>query len=421
MKGTSIFQFKSWPKIHQPLPRTPRESQQLLNALTSSFRRQLDCAYPVSNAFPSKDGDRQPVNTESSVHATDRHLHNILDNPLFRIVPPKHVSHDRRSVEEQRRLAEEPMVVFDEMVASGSASASAITECLKSQLLLARFSDNDKVRDAMRDSKAASRVVNWFWASDGASRRMLLQSRASTGSLAKFMVAEGLQSTVMDWLKMLMKGDLGGYNGLMITDSAQQAFSHLLVDFLDAEIRYGGGLDSALNFYLRAYHMHSISQESRLESTGSTKAMLLAAGAQLSRVFMDEKPLEGHVSGYMYDSFMEVISTLASTRSLLHASVAVCHPTHPDPEPFVRFTEALTPGKFEKYSAARRDVFLRIGCEALRILMIERRDDRAAARLARQIQNLLPDTTVHATTSTSPKGDSSEGDYLLSRLELNLT
>lgn len=420
MKGTSIFQFRSWPKIHQPLPRTPRESQQLLNALTSSFRRQLDSAYPVSNASVLKDGDRPPVNTESSVHATDRHLHNILENPLFRIVPPKHVPHDRRSIEEQRRLAEEPMVVFDEMVASGSASAPAITECLKSQLLLARFSDNDRVREAMRDSKAGSRLMNWFWASDGASRRMLLKSRASTSSLTKFMVAEGLHSTVMDWLKMLMKGDLGGYNGLMVAGSAQQAFSHLLVDFLDAEIRYGGRLDSALNFYLRAYHMHPISHEPHLESIGSAKAMLLAAGAHLSRVAMDQKPLGDHVSTCLYDSFMMVISTLASTRSLLYASVAVCHPAHPDPEPFARFAEGLTVNKFEKYSAARRDVFLRIGCEALRILIIERRNDREARRLARQIQNLLPDTTAKQTTSAS-KDNQSDGGYLLSRLDLNLT
>lgn len=313
------------------------------------------------------------------------------------------------------------MVVFDEMVASGTASASAITECLKSQLLLARFPDNDRVRKAMRDSKAASRVVNWFWASDGASRRMLLQSRATTSSLTKFMVAEGFHNIVMDWLNMLMKGDLGGYNGLMAADSAQQTFSHLLVNFLDAETRYGGGFDSALNFYLRAYHMHTLSHESRVESIGSAKATLLAAGAQLSRVAMDQKPLEDHVSTYMYDSFMEVITVLVSTRSLLYASVAVCHPAHPDPEPFIRFTESLTPGKFEKYSAARRDVFLRIGCEALRILMIERRNNREAARLARQIQHLLPETAAPENTNTSPERSSSEGEYLLSRLDLSLT
>lgn len=424
MKGTSVFQFKSWPKIHQPLPRTPRESQQLLNALTSSFRRQLDRAYPASNTAPNQDGDRQPLNTESSVHATDRHLHNILDNPLFRIVPPKHVSYDRnalRSVEEQRRLAENPMVVFDELVASGSATATAVTECLKSQLLLVSSSNHDGVRKTMRESKAASRVVNWFWASDGASRRMLLQSRATTASLAKFMVAEGFHSTVMDWLKMLMKGDLGGFNGLMIEGWGQHAFSNLLVDFLEAETRYGDGLDSALNFYLRACHMYfSFSRQPQPGSIRSAKSMLLAAGAQLSRAAMDQKPLGDQVSPYIYDSFVEMISTLASTRSLLYASIAVCHPVQPDPEPFIRFTEALTPSKFERYNAARRDAFLRIGSEALRVLMIEQEDDRRATYLAHRIQQLLPGTTTSEPIDASSKRESSE-DYMLSRLVLNLT
>src|SRR5467141_2839805 len=68
MKKTSILNLKSWPKIHPPLPRTPRESQQLLSALTSSFRRQLDAA------------GNKPV------QSTDRHLKSILDNPLFRVV-----------------------------------------------------------------------------------------------------------------------------------------------------------------------------------------------------------------------------------------------------------------------------------------------------------------------------------------------
>lgn len=416
MKGTSIFQFKSWPKIHQPLPRTPRESQQLLNALTSSFRRQLDQAYPASNVSSHNETDRQPLNPESSVHATDKHLHNILDNPLFRIVPPKAklVSPDRytpRSVEEQRRLAEEPMVVFDELVASGSATASAVTECLKSQLLLARSHDDHGVSEAMKASRAASRVVNWFWASDGASRRTLLQSRASTTSLTKFMVAEGLHNTLLDWLRLLMNRDLGAYNGLIGEGLARQTFSHLLIDFLDAEIRYGNGFGSALKFYLRTCHMTKVD--------ASAKPMLLAAGAQLSRVAMDQKPPIDNVSTYLYEEFMDVISTLTSTRSLLFASVAVCHPSQPNPRPFIRIVETLSPTKFQKYNTARRDAFLRIGCDALRIL-IDRNNDRDATKLAQQMQCLLPDTTESTASDKSRNRVTSE-DYLLSRLDLNLT
>lgn len=414
MKGTSIFQFKSWPKIHQPLPRTPRESQQLLSALTSSFRRQLDRAYPAANSS-NHESDRQPLNTDSSVHATDQHLHTILDNPLFRIVPPKGPTHDQhtfRRLEEQRRLATDPMSVLDEMVASGSATATVIVECLKSQLLLAR-STND-----MKTSRAGSRVEHWFWSSDGASRQMLLQSRGSTAALSKFMVAEGLQATLFEWLKMAMAQDLGGYNGRMKEEQSRQTVSHLLVGFIDAEIRYGAGLGSAIQYYLRACQMHFSTHIT--DGVQSGKPMLLAGGAHLSRAVMDQKPSIEIVSENLYGEFSEVISTLSSSRSLLFASVALCHPGKPNPQPFIRFVEGLSPAKFQAWTEARRDAFLRIGCDALRML-IDMKKIREATGLAQKIQLVLPEETATASYGATRNRTSAEEEYLLSRLDLNLT
>ncbi|KAJ5674178.1 hypothetical protein N7462_009617 [Penicillium macrosclerotiorum] len=422
MKGTSIFQLKAWPKIHHPLPRTPRESQQLLNALTSSFRRQLDRAYPAPNT--STPSDRPPLNTDSSAHATDQHLHTILDNPLFRIIPPKArtVSQDHatpQATEEQMRRVQEPMVVFDEAVASGSASASFVTDCLKSQLLLARSSGEQGVNEALKATRAGSKVVNWFWASDGTSRQMLLQSRASTSSLTKFLAAEGLQNTVMEWLGMLRNADLGGSTGQMSEERARLAFSHLLHDFVDAEFRYGGGLCSAMKYYLRACHLH-FSSHSASSDAKAAKSMLLGTGAHLTRIAMENKPASHQIPGYLYDEFSETMSLLSSPRSLLFASVALCHPSHPDPTPFIHFVDGLSPSKFQKWSDSRRDAFLRISCDALRTL-IDRQKIRLATNLGHQIQQLLPEETAMASIEGSRSRSSPEDDYLLSRLDLNLT
>lgn len=47
MRATAILNLKAWlSKIHPPLPRSTRESQQLLSVLTSSFQRELDEAHP---------------------------------------------------------------------------------------------------------------------------------------------------------------------------------------------------------------------------------------------------------------------------------------------------------------------------------------------------------------------------------------
>ncbi|KAJ5467650.1 hypothetical protein N7475_005402 [Penicillium sp. IBT 31633x] len=393
MKGTSIFQFKSWPKIHQPLPRTPRESQQLLNALTSSFRRQLDGAYPASG----NNHGRPLSNPESSAHATDQHLQNILDNPLFRITPTRPVSREPitlQSSESQRRLAEEPMVVFDEMAAAGSVTASTINDCLKSQLLLSRSPAD------MKASRAAARIVDWYWASDGMSRQTLLRSRSVTTSLTKFMAAEGLHNTAIQWLQMLMTHDLGSQNGRLTEGLARQTFSHLLVDFIDAEACFGNGYTSAMAYYLGVCQMHFQSPSSHK----SRKPMLLAAGAHLSRMAMEYRPSGEQVPVSVYDHFKDIVSVL-SPRSLLVASVAVCHPTNPDPRPFLQFVGNLSASKFQAWNETRRDAFFEIGSEALRIL-VEKKRFRDISRLEQHISELLPEqpaAPVAEKSHTSPE------------------
>ncbi|KAJ6138403.1 hypothetical protein N7471_004889 [Penicillium samsonianum] len=405
MKGTSIFQFKSWPKIHQPLPRTPRESQQLLNALTSSFRRQLDGAYPASG----HNHGRPLSNPESSAIATDQHLQNILDNPLFRITPTRPISHEPttlQSIEGQRRLAEEPMAVFDQMAAAGSVTTLIINDCLKSQLLLSRSPAD------MNTSRVASRIVDWYWASDGTSRQMLLRLRSVTTSLTKFMVAEGLHSTIMKWLQMLMGHDLGSQNGRMTEGLARQTFNHLLVDFIDAEVYFGNGFGSAMAHYLSVCQMHFQSASSHK----SRKPMLLAAGAHLSRMAMEHKPSGEQVSTLVYDQFRDTVSVL-SPRSLLVASVAVCHPTNPDPRPFLQFVENLSPSKFQAWNEIRRDAFFEIGSEALRVL-VDRKRFRDISRLEQHISELLPEQPA---TPVAEKSHTSSEEEHLSRLNWSFT
>ncbi|CAG8003449.1 unnamed protein product [Penicillium olsonii] len=403
MKGTSIFQFKSWPKIHQPLPRTPRESQQLLNALTSSFRRQLDGAYPASG-----NPARPLPNPESSAHATDQHLQTILKNPLFRIVPSGSSGHEQSTlqrVEDQRKLVEQPMAVMDQMAAAGSLTATTIRDCLRYQLLLSRSPDQ------MKASRAASRVVDWYWASDGASRLSLLRLRSATSALAKFMVMEGMHGTMMEWLRMIMNHDLGSQDGHMADGIARQTFSHLLVDFIDAEACYGNGFDSAITHYLNVCQMHFQST-----SVKSRNPMLLAAAAHLNRISIANKPTDAQRSAEVNDQFREMVSLLAP-RSLLLASVAICHPVHPDPSVFVHFVAKLSPSAFQKWNKARRDAFFEIGSEALRVL-VEQDKFRDIYKLEHCISNLLPAEMPTLATETSHT--STEEEHL-ARLNLGLT
>jgi hypothetical protein len=311
MKKTSILNLKSWPKIHPPLPRTPRESQQLLSALTSSFRRQLDAT------------GNKPV------QSTDRHLKSILDNPLFRVVPSKSVYHYGQSSSRRfnEMLAENPMGVLDELMASGSLTGKEISQCLRAQLALTVSTGVD-TREMMRSSGAGSRLMEWFWASDSKSRKTLFKSRRATKNTLKFMVAEDLQDTIMVLLRMLGKRDIGGLDGQIPEDAGRRLFSDFLTDFMAAEIDYGRGITSALGYFIQAskicaFLMHGLmddAQDMRLVAGAALLSKWVIHHYQSKEV--DEIPFS------LYDEFCDIISALPPL-TFLAASMRLYHPVSP--------------------------------------------------------------------------------------------
>jgi hypothetical protein len=144
--------------------------------------------------------------------------------------------------------------------------------------------------------------------------------------------------------------------------------------------------------------------------------MLLAAAAHLSRIAVEQKPTEYEISEAVYDHFKDVVSVL-SPRSLLVASVAICHPTNPEARPFLQFVENLSPSKFQAWNEVRRDAFFEIGTEALRVL-VEQKRFRDISRLEQNISALLPEKPEPTTTERSDAHLSEED---LARLNWNFT
>jgi hypothetical protein len=411
MKGSSLFKFSPFAKIHQPLPRTPRESAQLLNALTSSFRRQLDREYPSSSS--SANNDETGDNPLSSVHATDKHLRTILENPLFRVTPSNAASPGHQSglgpLQEQK-LATEPMTVFDELVASGSVNKTALFNCLRAQLVLASAHTGDGVVDAMKKSKAGSKIVSWWYASDSENRKMLFTIRSSTVTLLKFMVAEGLQKTAMAWLAMLLNRDLGGADGRISEAMAQTVARNFLLDLLKAEIQYGEGLVSAMRYYLEASRL-PISTDYELGLVQYKKALLMPAAGFLCRAAMEgeqsqlkQMPLE------MYDEYVRIIASW-SLKSLLLACVPLFHPTRPDATRFVQFTERISRVRLTTWPKTKKENFVLYAITAIRIL-VDQQKFAEASYLARFIQENLPEKIGQESASSTFNQVSAEEENL---------
>ncbi|KAF7590556.1 hypothetical protein BBP40_002645 [Aspergillus hancockii] len=309
------------------------------------------------------------------------------------------------------------MVVFDELVASGSVTLPSLRNCLKSQVLLASRHTGSGFVKAMKDSRAGSKVVSWWFASDSAARQMLFKSRAATTTLVKFLVAEGLQAVVLGWLRMLAEQDIGGHNGQLPEHIAQQVFSHLLIDLLAAETQYGQGVSSAMRYYLQTCKTHMFRENEVFNL--SWKPMFLPGGAHLGECLMQSsRSSSKELDGPAFNEYMKVLSTL-SPKSGLFAAVPLYHPTHPDPQPFLEFVDTLPPGRVDASTDMKRETFMRAGFDALRLLA-DQNKRRDALYLARLLQQHLPEKTDSRSASKTSNRAYTEREDLLAQLDLAL-
>ncbi|PYH92595.1 hypothetical protein BO71DRAFT_19246 [Aspergillus ellipticus CBS 707.79] len=414
MKGGPAFKWAPLPKLHHPLPRSPRQSQAFLNALTTSFRRQLDREFPTNESSASEQTtnvsrERLPENPNSSAHAADKHLRNILDNPLFRVARPQSNCLGEASTE---RLLKEPTVVFDEMVATGNVTRSLLHKCLTYQLHIATAMGGDVLK-ALRDSKLGSKVVNWWLASDSHSRKLLFQHSRLTEPLSKFMVAEGMQDTALVWLGMLARQNVGGHDGLITEFQPPKSAGLLLSNFLAAENKYGGGLASSMRYYLLARDV-CVSEGISLDDSIGRK-VFLPAGNHLLRWIREADPKNrSKISLHDYEEYTRLMET-SSPKSLLASSAYLYHPTHPDPKPFFEFARGASDVEVLSWPKAKRDHLMQTGYDALRVLM-DQGNDKNAAILASVLQRHLPDD-LKGTQTTRKKLAEAETLHLLDQLD----
>ena len=290
------------------------------------------------------------------------------------------------------------MAALDNLLASGSPNVDDVTVCLQCQIRLASKADTADLCRIMKESKAASRVLAWYWASDSQSRKMIVGSRTLQAHLMKFVAAQGLQHLVADWLLALLKeNDAGDW----ITDpSGWQTFGHMLVYFLLAEVNYGNGLGSAIEYYLRVC--------GELASAPSPSAkQLRTAGRNLSQwIIENAQDRTKKIPATTFDNYIRV--TFAATpKSLPSVAMPIYHPNRPDVRRFVKFTRALPVETYRSWKQKKKDAFQRISIDAMRTLL-GREESQQAILLAQSVLTLeerldeASSGTTTASTTTTP-------------------
>ncbi|KAK4103429.1 hypothetical protein N658DRAFT_484377 [Parathielavia hyrcaniae] len=208
-----------FPPIHQPLPLDKREAQRLLDRLNASFRSQLDAEYGWSAPRPavSQNLTKSPTvaasssaapspasQSHGSLRSTDRHVHAILDNPLFLPTGSAPAPSGPISTVDAHKA------IFEKAVSRGLMTVPRALGFL----MLIR-SEVEKARDAKAFSKlaivndlrpvgTAKLVVQWLRSSGQENGLAFLAHKGFRLLLMEFMAAEGLDDVVFAWLERVV-------------------------------------------------------------------------------------------------------------------------------------------------------------------------------------------------------------------------
>lgn len=216
MQSSSALLFRSLAsKIHPPLPLSHRESQQLLQILTSSFQKHLDRNHPIS-APEEEDGSRprvkvaptvancQSTSRQSSHHLADHHIKSLLTNPLFSTQPARSTASGKRErdAHELHQLKNDPLRWLQQHFASGLESLERVRRALGSIWRL------DDPKAYVLKTQAASKILEWVDASARLDRNQLGSDLLTRNSLCKALVAEERTDLIWHWASLTTIPDI---------------------------------------------------------------------------------------------------------------------------------------------------------------------------------------------------------------------
>ncbi|MCJ1291439.1 hypothetical protein MMC34_002982 [Xylographa carneopallida] len=321
-------------KIHPPLSLNQRDSQKLLTLLTTSFRAHLDQEH-------GKIGS-------SNTSASEIHLQSVLDNPLFRVplhseLQSSHADMQKsvyiptRTSEIVEKRHENTVQHFEEHVRSGTASVHLAKLCLEHHLK--RFRVNNVSGDEFKISwKVSVIMIQWLWSSGRERSLDFLEDKKFLLLLVPFLLVDGRDRHVQNWLLRLRSGltgtSLGTHDGAPTHDNLRKQ-ANIVYSLAVSEFKYGAGLQGAMRGFLdnvdSASEWVSISphQQTRL-SFSSARIVLRRAGNYLLRGFAASCATP-EVDLVTFERFLQSTETWSANSSLDRAQLALLHPVAPDP------------------------------------------------------------------------------------------
>ncbi|KAG9242615.1 hypothetical protein BJ878DRAFT_160117 [Calycina marina] len=363
--------------MHHPMPLTAKESTQLLNLLTKSFRKHLDAAssplsadHEVPTTIPTRlhrlASFKWKANHDSSFKPTDLHMHSILANPLFNV--QQNISQDLK----------DPMVVFEKAASKGLLTLDAAANCLAQKRRMIIQSSVLSIGESMRQSGAGAKVLSWLMSSGIASNNSFLKHNKLANNLMDFMVAEGLEQYAWQWIVRAIESAPVGEEFGKLSQSGKHDLIKPLLLLIKAQAAQPNGLEIAIRS-IHALSKHSLFKDMALNRK---QRYLGAAGCYLSMEISNPDRIQP-ISESVFDILVSMAPQFTRMPKYHIAQLMLFHPARPNAELALMFLrkhdrsgalQNMSPEATEKHD---RDV-VRLGLGTANFLLeTERLNDAA--------------------------------------------
>lgn len=323
------------PQIHLPLPLNKRESQKLLETITTSFRKNLDKEHPWEKDIETS-GKTKAIDLKSSVdlaeslssisttatatkyRPTDRHLRAVLSNPLF--VHPRNADLDTSTLVTRHNHFH----VFDSAVAKGLMTprrAAGFLATIRSQLL---SESPENLSQRMAASGAGLHVLRWLRSSGQENDLNFLSEPALLRAIIPFLYAEGLEEYAWNWLAQLAARatelEFEKTTGKANAETMSRLMSAMVDEKSRTDMQSPISLDNSFAALTRINHMLPRDIPIATAAVRSTWAKL--SWATTVNAWQYPKP-----SAFLFENFVDIGRPLNLPLDLAHLDLH--HPTTP--------------------------------------------------------------------------------------------
>jgi hypothetical protein len=333
MRLTPILGVRSLvAKLHPPLPKTPRESQQLLSVLNSAFKRQLDEVHPPVNSAKSQDFERSRTNdtvfANPSVNAANDHLLSILHHPLLEMKNGESIGAES--------TAARAVALLDTAIVEGKVTPALLEQCI-----IFYKQDGRYMPTGSGNHRLGYKIVTWFNTTDAITKEDFLTGQLMN-DVVPLMYSEGQEQVVWEWLRRLYEGDFGGRNDNSAYDPNSPAWQEKeasLVRLMVREAVRRRNLTGAIQEFAQAWNYMTESGRlrhgSQLSHPNPFNSSMSRTSTMIVHMIIHRRHDHG-VPSLLYDLITRLDQHWSRPKYWQQMFLPIYHPTRPTAENLLR-------------------------------------------------------------------------------------